>query len=144
MSITKYIYVYVSWQISVRCIFILRGGNISYIRKHFEKQIVAIFCCICCNVWHRIPGPGPRHSPLRLQQRSGAGENLRRRRSGFQLLVLCRGKITFSINLKLDWGVDAFSNLFNLIIDLTIWNVNYSYLTFLSGTSTVLRYSTKL
>lgn len=74
MSFTKYIYIYVSWQISVKCIFILRGGNISYIRKHFEKQIVAIFCCICCNVWHRIPGPGPRHSPLRLQERSGAGE----------------------------------------------------------------------
>lgn len=144
MSFTKHIFIYVSWQISVKCIFILGGGNISYIRKHFEKQIVAIFCCICCNVWHRIPGPRQsRWLRLLIERSAGRRRKSTEKWSSVTCIVPWENYL-FSFKLKLDCG--SYVYLFqydrnpywfdHMKCELFIFNIFYL--------ETVLRYSTKL
>ena len=134
MSFTKHIFIYVLWQISVKCIFI-RGEEIFPILENILRnklwQYFVVFAAmsdIASQVLVRAAGSGSES-----RDRPGAGENLRR--SGLQLLVLFRGKITCSLNLALDFEscVYLFQNDRISYIDLTIWIVNYSYLTFFIG-----------
>ena len=132
MSFTKYIFICFVANIC-KIYFHSWGGNISYIRKHFEQQIVAIFCLYLLQCLTSHPRSGSSEAPLLLRHRDQRAFT----EKWFSVTSIGPWEIMLSFNPRFDC-VRVFCALtcicstwqrFN--IDLTIiWNVNYSYLTF--------------